>query len=107
MSYISVEKLFTLMNISFVYFKFQAIEEQHFVPLYSSLCSAMQSVHVKSKDGKTTYFKKLIISKCQSLFELDKAQDMNSAKKRTEINSCKDSVILMTSKHSKRMVNLL
>ncbi|XP_060860797.1 eukaryotic translation initiation factor 4 gamma 3-like [Metopolophium dirhodum] len=69
----------------------KAIEEQHFVPLYSSLCSAMQSVHVKSKDGKTISFKKLIISKCQSLFELDKAQEMNSAKKRTEINSCKDS----------------
>eukprot|EP00102_Acyrthosiphon_pisum_P012308 XP_008181407.2 PREDICTED: eukaryotic translation initiation factor 4 gamma 3-like [Acyrthosiphon pisum] len=69
----------------------KAIEEQHFVPLYSSLCSAMQSVHVTSKDGKTTSFKKLIISKCQSLFESDKAQEMNSAEKLNEINSCKDS----------------
>jgi len=94
------------MNIS-LFFKFQAIEEQHFAPLYSSLCSAMQSVQVSSKDGKTTSFKKLIISKCQSLFELDKAQEMDSAKKLTEINSCKDSVISMTYKHSKRIVNLL
>ncbi|KAL4089885.1 hypothetical protein QTP88_024825 [Uroleucon formosanum] len=68
----------------------KAIEEQSFAPLYSSLCSAMQSVQVNSKDGKTVSFKKLIISKCQSLFELDKAQEMDSAKKLTEINSCKD-----------------
>lgn len=68
----------------------KAIEEQSFAPLYASLCSAMQSVQVNSKDGKTASFKKLIISKCQSLFELDKAQEMDSAKKLTEINSCKD-----------------
>ncbi|KAL5235291.1 hypothetical protein ACI65C_002701 [Semiaphis heraclei] len=68
----------------------KAIEEQSFAPLYASLCSAMQSVQVSSKDGKTASFKKLIISKCQSLFELDKAQEMDSAKKLTEINSCKD-----------------
>ncbi|KAF0749869.1 eukaryotic translation initiation factor 4 gamma 3-like isoform X3, partial [Aphis craccivora] len=68
----------------------KAIEEQSFAPLYASLCSAMQSVQVHSKDGKTASFKKLIISKCQRLFELDKAQEMDSAKKLTEINSCKD-----------------
>ncbi|XP_022171727.1 eukaryotic translation initiation factor 4 gamma 3-like isoform X2 [Myzus persicae] len=68
----------------------KAIEEQSFAPLYASLCAAMQSVQVSSKDGKTASFKKLIISKCQSLFELDKAQEMDSAKKLTEINSCKD-----------------
>ncbi|XP_025201815.1 eukaryotic translation initiation factor 4 gamma 3-like isoform X2 [Melanaphis sacchari] len=68
----------------------KAIEEQSFAPLYASLCSAMQSVQVNSKDGKTVSFKKLIISKCQSLFELDKAQEMDSAKKLAEINSCKD-----------------
>ncbi|XP_060849935.1 eukaryotic translation initiation factor 4 gamma 3-like isoform X2 [Rhopalosiphum padi] len=68
----------------------KAIEEQSFAPLYASLCSAMQSVQVNSKDGKTASFKKLIISKCQSLFELDKAQEMDSAKKLTEIDSCKD-----------------
>ncbi|XP_050056621.1 eukaryotic translation initiation factor 4 gamma 3-like isoform X2 [Aphis gossypii] len=68
----------------------KAIEEQSFAPLYASLCSAMQSVQVNSKDGKTASFKKLIISKCQSLFELDKAQEMDSAKKLTEITSCKD-----------------
>ncbi|XP_060872395.1 eukaryotic translation initiation factor 4 gamma 3-like [Metopolophium dirhodum] len=68
----------------------KAIEEQSFAPLYSSLCLAMQYVQVSSKDGKTASFKKLIISKCQSLFELDKAQKMDSAKKLTEINSCED-----------------
>lgn len=54
----------------------------------------MQSVQVSSGEGgnKKT-FKKLIISKCQSLFELDKAQEMDSAKKLSEINSCKDPVI--------------
>jgi len=67
----------------------------------------MQSLHVSSKDGKTASFKKLIISKCQSLFELDKAQEMDSAKKLTEINSCKDPVILMTFNYSKRIFNIL
>ncbi|XP_050429511.1 eukaryotic translation initiation factor 4 gamma 3-like isoform X2 [Adelges cooleyi] len=67
----------------------KAIEEQSFAPLYASLCHAMQGVQVNT-DGKTTSFKKLIISKCQSLFELDKAQEMDSAKKLAEINSCKD-----------------
>lgn len=54
----------------------------------------MQTVQVISEDDKTISFKKLIISKCQSLFELDKAQEMDSAKKLSEINSCKDPVII-------------
>lgn len=54
----------------------------------------MQSVQVNFINSEeTTSFKKLIISKCQSLFELDKAQEMDSAKKLAEINSCKDPVI--------------
>lgn len=61
----------------------------------------MQSVQVNSKDGKTASFKKLIISKCQSLFELDKAQEMDSAKKLTEIDSCKDPVNSITYKYAK------
>lgn len=60
----------------------------------------MQSVQVSSKYGKTVTFKKLIISKCQSLFELDKDQEMDFDKKLTEINSCNNPVILMTHKHS-------
>lgn len=69
----------------------KAIEEQSFAPLYASLCSAMQTVQVEAREGKkTASFKKLIISKCQSLFELDKAQEMDSAKKLAEINACKD-----------------
>ncbi|XP_025411781.1 eukaryotic translation initiation factor 4 gamma 3-like isoform X3 [Sipha flava] len=68
----------------------KAIEEQSFAPLYASLCSAMQTVQVISEGDKPISFKKLIISKCQSLFELDKAQEMDSAKKLSEINSCKD-----------------
>jgi len=55
----------------------------------------MQHVQVSSvEDNKMTSFKKLIISKCQSLFELDKAQEMDSAKKLAEINSCKDPVTI-------------
>lgn len=77
-------------------FIFQAIEEQSFAPLCASLCSAMKTVQVNSKDGETASFKKLIINKCQSLFELDKAQEIYSAKKLTEINSCKDPVISIT-----------
>ncbi|KAE9542332.1 hypothetical protein AGLY_003459 [Aphis glycines] len=69
---------------------YYAIEEHSFAPLYASLCSAMTSVQVNSKDGKTASFKKLIINKCQSLFELDKAQEMDSAKKLAEINLCQD-----------------
>lgn len=54
----------------------------------------MQGVQVSCAEGnKMTSFKKLIISKCQSLFELDKAQEMDSAKKLAEINACKDPVI--------------
>lgn len=68
----------------------KAIEEQSFAPLYASLCSAMQTVQVVSAEGAKMSFKKLIISKCQSLFELDKAQETDSAKKLAEINSCKD-----------------
>lgn len=52
----------------------------------------MQSVQVNCAEGSKMTFKKLIISKCQSLFELDKAQEMDSAKKLSEINSCKDPV---------------
>lgn len=55
----------------------------------------MQTVQVSCEDNKTTSFKKLIISKCQSLFELDKAQEMDSAKKLAEINSCKNPVIYL------------
>ncbi|XP_050535904.1 eukaryotic translation initiation factor 4 gamma 3-like isoform X2 [Daktulosphaira vitifoliae] len=70
----------------------KAIEEQSFAPLYASLCYAMQGLQVIYENGtKSTSFKKLIISKCQSLFELDKAQEMDSAKRLSEINSCKDS----------------
>jgi len=64
----------------------------------------MQSVKVSSKNGRTVTFKKLIISKCQALFELDKAQEMDSAKKLNEINSCKDLVILMTYKYDKLLL---
>jgi translation initiation factor 4G len=54
----------------------------------------MQSVQVSCGEGnKITSFKKLIISKCQSRFQLDKAQEMDSAKKLAEINACKDPVI--------------
>jgi len=53
----------------------------------------MQTVQVVSAEGAKMSFKKLIISKCQSLFELDKAQETDSAKKLAEINSCKDPVI--------------
>lgn len=54
----------------------------------------MQSVQVScGEGGNKMTFKKLIISKCQSLFELDKAQEMDSAKKLSDINSCKDPVI--------------
>lgn len=71
----------------------KAIEEQSFAPLIASLSHAMQNVQVSSGEGNKISFKKLIISKCQSLFELDKAQEMDSAKKLAEINSCKDPVI--------------
>eukprot|EP00102_Acyrthosiphon_pisum_P015741 XP_008186431.2 PREDICTED: eukaryotic translation initiation factor 4 gamma 3-like [Acyrthosiphon pisum] len=50
----------------------------------------MQLVKVSTKDGKTVSFKKLIISKCQSSYELHEAQEIDAAKKLTEINSCKD-----------------
>jgi len=53
----------------------------------------MQTLQVSAGEGsKTTSFKKLIISKCQSLFELDKALETDSAKQLSEINSCKDPV---------------
>ncbi|XP_008185707.2 eukaryotic translation initiation factor 4 gamma 3 isoform X3 [Acyrthosiphon pisum] len=68
----------------------KAIEEISFARLCSILCSSMQFVEVSTNYGQTESFKKLIISKCQSLFELDKAQEMNAYKKLTEINSCKD-----------------
>jgi translation initiation factor 4G len=55
----------------------------------------MQTVQVISEGDKPISFKKLIISKCQSLFELDKAQEMDSAKKLSEINSCKDPVNIL------------
>jgi len=65
----------------------------------------MQLVEVSTKYGQTASFKKLIISKCQSLFELlDKAQEMDAAKKLIEINSCKNPVILMTYKRGVGMV---
>lgn len=54
----------------------------------------MQNLQVPGTGNKMTSFKKLIISKCQSLFELDKAQEMDSAKKLTEINSCQDPVMI-------------
>ncbi|KAF0728547.1 eukaryotic translation initiation factor 4 gamma 3-like isoform X4 [Aphis craccivora] len=82
----TIQRLETTVDLVFE----KAIEEQSFAPLCACLCSAMQSVQVNSKDGKIASFKKLIISKCQSLFELDKAQEMDSAKKITEINSSKD-----------------
>ncbi|KAL5235219.1 hypothetical protein ACI65C_002629 [Semiaphis heraclei] len=62
----------------------KAIEEQRFAHLCSHVCSAMQSVQVSFYDGITTSFKKLIISKCQNLFELDKAEKL------TEIKWCQD-----------------
>eukprot|EP00102_Acyrthosiphon_pisum_P024849 XP_016662059.1 PREDICTED: eukaryotic translation initiation factor 4 gamma 3-like isoform X2 [Acyrthosiphon pisum] len=68
----------------------KAIEEQWFAPLCSSLCSAMQSLKVISNNGKKATFKNLIIDKCQSLFELDKDQEVESAKKYTKIRLCKD-----------------
>ncbi|CAI6363771.1 unnamed protein product [Macrosiphum euphorbiae] len=68
----------------------KAIEEKSFAHLCSILCSSMQLVEVSTKYGQTASFKKLIISKCQSLFELDKAQEMDAAKKLIEINSCKN-----------------
>lgn len=56
----------------------------------------MQSVQVSCGEGnKMTSFKKLIISKCQSLFELDKAEELDAAKKLAEIKSCKNPVILL------------
>lgn len=53
----------------------------------------MQTVQVSSGDEKKASFKKLIISKCQTLFEFDKAQEIDSAKKLAEMNACKDPVI--------------
>lgn len=54
----------------------------------------MQTVQVNyDEDNKIESFKKLIISKCQRLFEQDQTQEINSAKKLKEINSCKDPVI--------------
>lgn len=83
----------------------QAIEE-HFAPLCSILCSAMQFVSVISKDGKKVSFKTLIINKCQCLFEIDyEIQEMDSAKKMTKINFCKDPVIFITLLY-KTIVNL-
>jgi len=62
----------------------------------------MQSVQVSYKDGNTVSFKKLMISKCQCLFELDIAKEMDSDEKLTEINLCKDPVILTPYKYGKR-----
>lgn len=59
----------------------------------------MQTVQVSSEGNKMVSFKKLIISKCQSLFELDKAQEMDSAKKLAEIKSCSDPVIYFIYTH--------
>jgi len=54
----------------------------------------MQTVQVNyDEDNKMKSFKELIISKCQSLFKLDKIQEIDSAKKFKGINSCKDPVI--------------
>lgn len=92
------------LNLNIILFK--AIEEQSFAPLYASLCQAMQGLQVNYDNGtKTTSFKKLIISKCQSLFELDKAQEMDSAKRLSEINSCKDPVRIFHSNFTFKVVH--
>jgi len=52
----------------------------------------MKSLKVISNNGKKATFKNLIIDKCQSLFELDKDQEIESAKKYTKIRLCKDQV---------------
>lgn len=55
----------------------------------------MKSLQVISNNGKKAMFKHLIVNKCQSLFELDKDQEMESAKKYTKIHLCKDQVFLI------------
>lgn len=82
-------------------FIFQAIKKQSFAHLCASLCSAVKSVEVNSKDGKTASFQKLIVNKCHRVFDLDKAQEIDSAKKLKEINSCKNPVISITREHGK------
>jgi len=70
----------------------QAIQEQHFAPLYAALCSAVKSVEVTEDNGMTA-LKTLIIKKCQSYFESDKVRQTASAKVLEQIESCKDQVI--------------
>jgi len=55
----------------------------------------MQSLQVISNNGKKAKFKNLIVNKCQSLFELDKDREIESAKKYTKIRLCKDQVVLI------------
>lgn len=81
-----------LNRINFL-IKFQAIEKHGYAPLCSFLCSAMQSAHVISNNGEeTTLINKLLRYKCESQFEVDKAQEMDFAKKLTV---CKDLVMFI------------
>jgi len=76
--------------------KFQAIEKQGFAPLCSSLCSAMQSVEVMSNNGNKVTFKNLVISNREREFDIDKAQEMDFAKKLTV---CQDLVMFIKYQH--------
>jgi len=56
----------------------------------------MQSVEVISKNGIKVTFKNLVISKCERMFQIDKAQEMDFAKKLTV---CKDLVTFIKYQH--------
>jgi len=72
----------------------QAIQNQSFAQLCADLCSATLPVKITCKDSKvTTSFQVQILRKCQSSFEADKAQRMDSVKKLAEIKSCRNFVI--------------
>jgi len=72
----------------------QAIQIRNMAPLYAIICAGTLSVQVTCAESKrTTSFTSQALRKCQVQFKTDQARRANSAKKRTEINSCVNPVI--------------
>lgn len=76
-----------------MFFPQKAIGEQHYAYFYASLCFSLRHKKVPGRGNKKISFKELLICKCKSQFELYKEEEINSAKKFTELNTFKDPVM--------------
>ncbi|XP_075212350.1 eukaryotic translation initiation factor 4 gamma 3-like isoform X3 [Lycorma delicatula] len=85
------ERLEGVINLVFD----KAIDEPGFAKAYASMCKLVANVEVKVDEKATNgkgnlVFRKLLLTRCQSEFESNKAAELDSEKRLQEIKACTD-----------------